>query len=107
VGFKVVIGIHQLKWLNKSISVFNTSVHKPNLCILNADYETGPYGYLEFGRKNPPSSLYLSIIEHEAYILDRSDILNTGNKNIVLYCIEFMPAMHRPTLVDKMLEHLV
>jgi hypothetical protein len=29
--------------------------------------------------------------------LDRSDILDIGNKNIVLYRIEFMPAIHRPT----------
>jgi hypothetical protein len=30
--------------------------------------------------------------------LDRSDILDIGNKNIVLYRIEFMPAIHRPTV---------
>jgi hypothetical protein len=47
-------------------------------------------------KKNPPS-LYLSSTEHKAYVLDRSDILDIGNKNIVLYRIEFMPAIHRPT----------
>jgi hypothetical protein len=46
--------------------------------------------------KNPPSFLYLSITEHKANVLDRSDILNIGNKNIVLYRIEFMPAIHGP-----------
>jgi hypothetical protein len=46
--------------------------------------------------KNPPSSLYVSITEHEAYVLDRSDILDIGNRNIVLYRIEFMPTIHRP-----------
>jgi hypothetical protein len=51
----------------------------------------------KFGRKNPPSSLYLSITEHEAYVLDRSDILDIGNKDIVLYLIEFMLAIHRPS----------
>jgi hypothetical protein len=51
---------------------------------------------IKFGRKNPPFSLYLSITEHEAYVLDRSDILDIGNKNIALYCIEFMPVIHRP-----------
>jgi hypothetical protein len=35
--------------------------------------------------QNPPSSLYLSITEHKAYVLDRSDELDIGNKNIVLY----------------------
>jgi hypothetical protein len=48
-------------------------------------------------KKNLPSSLYLSITEHKAYVLDRFDILDIGNKNIVLYRIEFMPAIHRPS----------
>jgi hypothetical protein len=29
--------------------------------------------------------------------LDRSDILDIGNKDIVLYRIEFIPAIHRPS----------
>jgi hypothetical protein len=58
-----------------------------NICILNADYETGPWSY----------SLYLSITEHKPYVLDRSDKLDIGNKNIVLYRIEFMPAIHSPS----------
>jgi hypothetical protein len=66
---------------------------------LNADYETGPKGYyleINLVEKNPPFSLYLSITEHEGYVLDRSNILDIGNKNIVLYRIEFKPAIHRP-----------
>jgi hypothetical protein len=52
----------------------------------------------------PP--LYLSITEREAYILDRSDILDIGNKNIVLYRIEFKPAIHRPSEnIIKILSH--
>jgi hypothetical protein len=47
--------------------------------------------------KNTHSSLNLSITEHKAYVLDRSDILDIGNKNIVLYRIEFMMAIHRPS----------
>jgi hypothetical protein len=47
--------------------------------------------------KNSSSSLYLSITEQKAYVLDISNILDIGNKNIVLYRIEFMPAIHRPT----------
>jgi hypothetical protein len=50
----------------------------------------------KFGRNNPPSSLYLSITERKAYVLDRSDVLDIGNENIILYRIEFMPAIHRP-----------
>jgi hypothetical protein len=30
--------------------------------------------------------------------LDRSNILDIGNKNIVLYCIEIMLTIHRPNL---------
>ena len=51
----------------------------------------------EFGQKKPPSSLYVSITEHKAYVLDRSNILDIGNKNIVLYRIEFMTAIHSPS----------
>jgi hypothetical protein len=45
-----------------------------------------------------PSLLSISkhYSEHEAYVLDRYDILDIGNKNIVLYRIEIMPAIHRP-----------
>jgi hypothetical protein len=49
--------------------------------------------------KKPPSilSIFKHYTDHKAYVLDRSDILDIGNKNIVLYRIEFMPAIHRPT----------
>jgi hypothetical protein len=45
-------------------------------------------------------SIYISNTEHKAYVLDRSDILDIGNKNIiiVLYRIESMPAIRRPSM---------
>jgi hypothetical protein len=46
------------------------------------------------GKALPP--LYPSITEHEAYVSNISDILNIGNKSIILYRIEFMPAIHMP-----------
>jgi hypothetical protein len=48
----------------------------------------------------PTFSLHLGITvpQHETYILNRSDILDIGNKNIVSYRIKFMPTIHSPII---------
>jgi hypothetical protein len=41
-------------------------------------------------------SFIKSLSQHETWVLNRSDVLDIGNKNIVLYRIEFMQAIHSP-----------
>jgi hypothetical protein len=47
--------------------------------------------------KPPHSSFFITTLpQNKGYILNRSDILDIGNKNIVSFHIEFMPAIHSP-----------
>ena len=51
-------------------------------------------------KKTLPSLYIQALLQHKTYMLNRSDILDIGNKNIVSYRIEFMAAIHSPILTS-------
>jgi hypothetical protein len=70
-----------------------------NICKF-ADYIRQIHGFI-FGNKLLKKKSIFSFIEvlpqHKTDVWNRSDILDNGNRNIVLYHIKFMQAIHSPT----------
>jgi hypothetical protein len=64
------------------------------------------YGVI-FGNKLLKKSYTFSFIwalsQHKTWVLNRSDILDIGNTNIVLYRIKFMQAIHSPNTMIKLI----